>query len=70
MFALAAIDGALTFEQAPGGTRMRWSWLVHPKGAVRLLTPVISRTGRRQERAIWTAMKGYLEAGPTGSEAR
>jgi hypothetical protein len=30
----------------------------------RLLTPVISRLGRRQERAIWTGMKRYLEAQP------
>jgi hypothetical protein len=66
----ADIDGALTFEQAPGGTRMRWSWHVQPKGVTRMLTPVISRIGRRQERAIWTAMKGYLEAQPAGGDAR
>jgi hypothetical protein len=33
-------------------------------GAARLLNPVISRIGRRQERAIWTGMKRYLEAHP------
>ena len=60
----ADIAGTLTFDPVPGGTRMRWAWVVRPKGASRLLTPVISRIGRRQERAIWTGMKRYLEAQP------
>jgi hypothetical protein len=62
--AQADIAGTLNFEPVPGGTRMRWAWVVRPKGASRLLTPVISRLGRRQERAIWTGMKRYLEAQP------
>jgi len=60
----ADIAGMLTFAPEPGGTRMRWAWVVRPKGASRLLTPVVSRVGRRQERAIWTGMKRYLEAQP------
>lgn len=39
----------LTLEPAPSGTRMRWSWRVQPKGAVRLLAPVITWMGSRQE---------------------
>jgi hypothetical protein len=62
--AQADIAGTLYFEPVPGGTRMRWAWVVRPKGASRLLTPVIGRLGRRQERAIWTGMKRYLEAQP------
>jgi hypothetical protein len=54
----------LTFAPVPGGTRMRWAWVVRPKGTSRLLTPVISWIGRRQEPAIWTGMKRYLEAHP------
>ena len=57
----ADMDGTLTFEPAPSGTRMRWSWLVRPKGAVRLLAPLITWMGRRQEQTIWTSMKRYLE---------
>ena len=57
----ADIAGTLTFEPAPLGTRMRWSWRVRPKGAVRLLAPLITWMGRRQEQAIWTSMKRYLE---------
>ena len=62
--AQADIAGTLTFAPVPGGTRMRWAWVVRPKGAGRLLTPVISLIGSRQERAIWTGMKRYLEARP------
>ncbi len=62
--AQADIAGTLNFEPVPGGTRMRWAWVVRPKGASRLLSPVISRIGRRQELAIWTGMKRYLEAHP------
>ena len=28
----ADIDGTLTFDPVPGGTRMRWSWTVRPRG--------------------------------------
>jgi hypothetical protein len=40
------------------------SWVVQARGASRRLTPVSSGIGRRQERAIWTGMKRYLEAHP------
>ena len=57
----ADIDGTLTFDSVPGGTRMRWSWTVRPKGAARVPALVISWIGRRQEQAIWVSMKRYLE---------
>lgn len=57
----ADIDGTLTFDPVPGGTRMRWSWTVRPRGAARMLASVISWIGRRQEQAIWENMKRYLE---------
>ena len=57
----ADIDGTLTFDPVPGGTRMRWSWTVRPKGAARVPALVISWIGRRQEQAIWASMKRYLE---------
>jgi hypothetical protein len=49
---------------APAGTRMRWSGQVQPKGAFRLLGPVITRLGIRQEERIWTSLKKHLEAAP------
>ena len=66
--AQADIAGTLTFAPVPGGTRMRWAWAVRPKGPSRLLAPVIARIGRRQERAISTGMKRYLEAQPQPGE--
>ena len=58
----AGIDGTLTFEPVPGGTRMHWSWHVRLKGPSKLLAPVINRMGKRQERTVWAAMKRHLEA--------
>ena len=56
------IQGALTFDPVPEGTRMRWSWGVEPRGVFKLLTPLVARTGRRQEQAIWANLKRLLEA--------
>ena len=64
--AQADIDYTLTFEPTPAGTRMRWSGQVQPKGPVRLLGPVITWLGRRQEQRIWMALKQHLETTPTG----
>jgi polyketide cyclase/dehydrase/lipid transport protein len=58
----ADISYTLTFEPAPAGTRMRWSGQVQPKGAFRLLGPVITRVGIRQEERIWASLKKHLEA--------
>ena len=44
--------------------RMRWSGQVRLKGASRLLGPMITWMGRRQERRIWTSLKHRLEASP------
>jgi hypothetical protein len=66
----ANISYTLTFEPAAGGTRMRWSGQVRPKGAVRLLGPVITWLGRRQEQRIWTSLKEHLEAAPPAPAGR
>jgi Polyketide cyclase / dehydrase and lipid transport len=55
-------EGALTFESVAAGTRMRWSWDIRPRGALKLLTPLVGLLGRRQERAIWSELKRVLEA--------
>lgn len=57
----AEIRGAVTFRPDPSGTRMEWSWDLRPKGALRLLGPLIARTGRRQEAQTWAGLKRYLE---------
>jgi hypothetical protein len=60
----ARIEYLLRFEPVTAGTRMRWSGQVRPKGAFRLLGPVISWFGRRQEQRIWQSMKQHLERAP------
>lgn len=66
----ADIDYTLTFEPVGMGTRMQWSGQVRPKGAVRLLGPLITWMGRRQERRIWTSLKQRLEASPADYAGR
>jgi uncharacterized protein YndB with AHSA1/START domain len=56
------IQGALTFDPVPEGTRMRWTWELQPQGVLRLLTPLITLMGRRQEETIWASLKRFLEA--------
>ena len=60
-------EGALTFAPVAGGTMMRWSWEVRPRGALKLLRPLIGVLGRRQEQAIWRELKRLLEAREGGS---
>jgi uncharacterized protein YndB with AHSA1/START domain len=62
---MTATTGALTFEPESSGTRMRCSWEVQPRGALRLMPLIVGAVGRRQERAIWGNLKRLLE-----SEAR
>jgi uncharacterized protein YndB with AHSA1/START domain len=56
------IEGALTFQALPEGTLMRWTWDLQPRGLLKLMSPLIARMGRRNERAIWTSLKRYVEA--------
>ena len=58
----ADIAGTLRFDPLASGTQMGWSWVVRPRGLYRLLTPVIARVGRRQERENWGGLKRFLEA--------
>ena len=60
----ADISYTLTFEPTATGTRMRWSGQVQPKGGFRLLGPLITWMGIRQEQRIWTSLKNRLEATP------
>jgi hypothetical protein len=67
MMAQADIGYTLRFEPTATGTRMRWSGQVRPKGAVRLLGPLISWLGKRQEQRNWASLKMHLEARPAGA---
>ncbi len=54
--------GVVRFEPHPVGTRLSWSWVLRPKGVMKVLTPLIARLGRRQEEEIWAGLKQYLGA--------
>jgi len=54
--------GGLTFAPVSGGTRIRWSWEVQPRGIFKLMGPVAAGMGRRQERRTWADLKRLLEA--------
>ena len=64
--AMMDTEGALTFEPVPDGTRMRWSWDVRLRGAMRAMRPFVGAIGRRQERRVWGALKQLLESGGEG----
>lgn len=57
----ADISYTLRFDPAGGGTRMRWAGEVRPKGVFRLLGPLITWLGSRQEQRIWASLKQHLE---------
>ncbi|HEX2503703.1 MAG TPA: SRPBCC family protein [Miltoncostaeaceae bacterium] len=59
--------GSLTFDLIPGGTRLRWSWDLRPRGALKLMGPALGPVGRRREREVWEGLKRLLEARPAGS---
>ena len=61
--AQADITYLLRFEPVPAGTHMSWSGQVRPKGALRLLSPLITWLGRRQEERIWHSMQQHVETG-------
>ena len=54
-------QGALTFDPVPGGTWLRWSWDVAPRGILKLMSPLVAWMGRRQERRVWIGLKRILE---------
>ena len=62
--------GELRLEPLASGTLFSWDWDVSVAGAARLLDPVVAFIGRRQERAIWTGLKHWLEDGDRSTVRR
>jgi hypothetical protein len=61
----STVVGELRLEPVASGTRFSWDWDVTVAGLARLLGPLVAIVGRRQERAIWTGLKDWLESGGT-----
>jgi hypothetical protein len=68
---LASMDitGELSFELVSAGTLIKWRWQLQPRGALKLLGPLIAHQGGRQEQAIWRNLKRFLEAPPSSVTA-
>jgi hypothetical protein len=61
------VDGTLTFAPAgEGGTRMRWSWDMRLRGAMRALSPLMHVMGPRWEYRNWAGLKKYAESAHRG----
>lgn len=56
------INGTLLLEPQGQSTKMKWLWNMEPRGFIKLLGPIVRRTGERQELAIWTGLKKVMEA--------
>jgi hypothetical protein len=55
------VDTTMAFDEAEGGTLLRWSSSLRPHGAFRLMGPLLSIVGRRQEQRIWQGLKEVME---------
>lgn len=64
------IHGTLTFDPVPAGTRMRWAWVITPRGVLKLVRPLVARLGQRQERAIWARSQELPRGARVGSAAQ
>jgi hypothetical protein len=55
------ISGSQVFDEVDGGTRMKWSWELEPKGLFKLMGPLIKLLGQPFEERNWRKLKRYLE---------
>lgn len=67
MMAGSTAVGELHLDPVASGTRFSWDWEVTVAGPARLLGPLVAIVGRRQERAIWTGLKDWLENNGTNT---
>ena len=58
------IESTMLFDAVPDGTPMRWSSVVHPRGPLKLLTPLLRRRGQRQTEEVWRSLRQALETPP------
>ncbi len=48
------VEGRFEFEPVPDGTRVTWSWLLHPTNPVaRLMFPALGASWRTMARGLW-----------------
>ncbi|WP_218712490.1 hypothetical protein [Arthrobacter sp. BF1] len=54
------IGDTLDFSTEGGQTRLAWSWMLHTRGFLRWISPVIRAVGKHQERNNWAELRHYL----------
>ena len=59
------VQSTVTFAPVAGGTRLRWVWEMEPRGAFKLLTPLVGRIMGRRLDTVLTNIKHFLEAQET-----
>jgi hypothetical protein len=60
----STVSGRVRFDPVGSGTRLSWDWDVQVGGVGRVLAPLVSVMGRRQERAIWGGLRRFMEDSP------
>jgi hypothetical protein len=70
-FALQVMAGphvtpSYTFTVEDGGTRLRYQFVMHANGMMRVLEPLIVRSMRKQSASDFLRLKGILERQPGG----
>lgn len=55
------VETTMAFAPVEEGTLLRWSSSLHPRGGFRLMGPLLSIIGRRQEERIWRGLKEVME---------
>jgi uncharacterized membrane protein len=65
-FALRVISGprvtlSYSFEAEEGGTRLRYQFVMHTSGMMRVIEPLIVRSLRKQSASDFAKLKGILE---------
>jgi hypothetical protein len=56
------LEATEAYDPVPGGTRVRWSWEVRPRGVFRLVPALLTRTLGRDLDAVFGNLKRVLEA--------
>ena len=56
------VDGTLTFEEAAGGTRLRWDWDMALIGPMKVMSPLLALVGPSWERRNWLGLKQHIES--------
>jgi len=60
----STVSGPVRFDPVGSGARLSWDWDVKAGGVGRVLAPLVSALGRRQERPIWSGLKRFVEGRP------